>query len=65
MNLYMPLMKWAEDVVLVDLWWVMDFSILSARNDSFSRNDFYLFDLFQNVRIEMIPLALSDHKAVI
>ena len=67
------LRAWADSTGLVDIWRLMnpsvrDYSFFSGRHASFSRID-YIFapmDLFQNIsRAELLPMSLSDHKAVL
>ena len=66
------LRKWAQEFSVIDIWRVtnhnkQDFSFFSARHHSFSRIDFIFVskDLLEKVSTDMIPLAFSDHKAVI
>lgn len=63
----------ADSTGLVDIWRLMnptvrDYSFLSGRHSSFSRID-YIFapiNLFHKItKTELLPMSLSDHKAVL
>lgn len=63
---------WADSIALVDVWrslnpWVKDYSFFSHRHKTFSRIDFLFAspNLFQRIDASvLLPIALSDHKAV-
>lgn len=65
------LRAWARDTGLVDMWHMVnpslkDFSFFSSRHETFSRID-YLFaspHLFDSFDVSLLPIALSDHKAI-
>ncbi len=66
------LKKCSEEVAVIDLWHLhnplaREFSFFSARHHSFSRIDFIFTSkgLFVKVYMNMTPLSISDHKAVI
>lgn len=66
------LRKWAHDFSLIDIWRITnmnkrDFSFFCTRHQSFSRIDFIFLSngFLNNVSTDMLPLAFSDHKAVI
>ena len=67
------LRAWAGSTGMVDIWRLInptarDYSFLSGRFGSFSRID-YIFaprDLFHKInKVELLPMSLSDHKAVL
>ena len=67
------LRAWADNTGLADIWRLMnpsvrDYSFFSGRHSSFSRIDFIFAttDLFHKIgRVDLLPVAFSDHKAVI